>query len=73
MQKLLYVEDETEVRRNYVEYLERFFETVYEAKDAVDALQIYKRKHPTILIIDINLPGMSGIEFLQKIKSIISR
>ncbi|QSZ41375.1 response regulator [Sulfurimonas aquatica] len=68
MYKLLYVEDETEVRRNYVEYLKRFFDTIYEAKDAQDALRIYKTKHPTILIIDINLPGMSGIEFLQKIR-----
>ncbi|MDQ7066752.1 MAG: response regulator [Sulfurimonas sp.] len=57
---LLYVEDENEVRRNYAEYLERFFRNVYEASSAEEALQIYKKKKPAILIIDINLGKQSG-------------
>jgi len=65
---LLYVEDETEVRRNYVEYLERFFQNVYEAKDANQAMKLYKTKKPSILIIDINLPGKSGIDFLREVR-----
>ena len=65
---LLYVEDEGEVRRNYVEYLERFFQNVYEAADVNEALKIYKSKKPAILIIDINLPGKSGIDFLREIR-----
>lgn len=68
MYDLLYVEDEREVRRNYVEYLERFFHHVYEASNANEALEIYKSKKPQILIIDINLPGRSGIEFLREIR-----
>ena len=65
---LLYVEDEREVRRNYVDYLERFFRYVYEASNASEALNIYKSKKPAILIIDINLPGKSGIDFLREIR-----
>ena len=65
---LLYVEDETEVRRNYVEYLERFFLNVYEAGDAAQAYSLYKSKKPAILIIDINLPGKSGIDFLRDVR-----
>ncbi|MFT7859728.1 MAG: response regulator transcription factor [Sulfurimonas sp.] len=65
---LLYVEDEIEVRRHYVAYLQRFFCTVYEASDAEEALKIYKSKKPAILIIDINLPGKNGIELLQEIR-----
>ncbi len=65
---LLYVEDENEVRRDYAQYLERFFTHVYEASNAKDALKIYKDKKPSILIIDINLGGMSGIELLQEIR-----
>lgn len=68
MHDLLYIEDETEVRRNYVEYLERFFHNVYEASNATEALKTYKSKKPAILIIDINLPGKSGIEFLQEVR-----
>jgi len=65
---LLYVEDESEVRRNYVEYLERFFKNIYEAGDASQAMKLYKTKKPSILIIDINLPGQSGIDFLREIR-----
>ena len=65
---LLYVEDEREVRRNYVEYLERFFHNIYEASNAQEAWKIYKSKKPAILIIDINLPGKSGIDFLREVR-----
>jgi len=68
MYDLLYVEDELEVRKNYVEYLKRFFQNVYEASNTQEALKVYKKKRPSILIMDINLPGESGIEFLQKIR-----
>jgi two-component system, OmpR family, response regulator VanR len=66
---LLYVEDESEVRRNYVDYLQRFFHKVYEASNAKVAFDIYKRERPEVLLIDINLQGnKSGIEFLQEIR-----
>jgi len=65
---ILYIEDDKAVRENYVSYLKRFYETVYEAGDAHDALTIYKHKKPNILIIDIQLPGENGIEFLRKIR-----
>ncbi|WP_428739017.1 response regulator transcription factor [Sulfurimonas sp.] len=65
---LLYVEDEIDVRGHYVEYLERFFRNVYEAANAKEALEVYKNKKPAILIVDINLPDKSGIEFLQEIR-----
>jgi two-component system, OmpR family, response regulator VanR len=65
---LLYVEDETEVRSDYVAYLERFFRNVYEAADANKALEIYTQKKPSVLLIDINLPGKSGIEFLREVR-----
>lgn len=68
MYDLLYVEDEIEVRNYYVEYLERFFTNVYEAGDAKEALELYKTKKPSILIIDINLPDKSGIELLREIR-----
>lgn len=65
---LLYVEDEKEVRKNYIEYLGRFFNHIYEASTAEEAYKIYEKKRPSILVVDINLPGMSGIEFMQKIR-----
>jgi len=65
---ILYVEDDTAVRENYVAYLKRFYEDVYEAQNAEDAYKIYQAHKPNILVIDINLPGKSGIEFLRDIR-----
>ncbi len=65
---LLYVEDDDAVRENYVAYLSRFYEDVYEASNAEDAYKIYKHEKPDILIIDINLPQKSGIDFLRDIR-----
>jgi len=65
---ILYVEDDDAVRENYVAYLRRFYENVYEAGDAEDALKIYQSKKPNILVVDINLPQKSGIEFLREIR-----
>jgi len=65
---ILFVEDEEDVRKNYVSYLKRFFTTVYEVGDAKEAYRVYKEKHPSILIIDVNLPGESGIDFLKRVR-----
>ena len=66
---ILYVEDNKTVRENYVNYLKRFYTVVYEAENAEDAYRIFKSKKPNILVIDINLPGKSGIEFLRDVRA----
>jgi DNA-binding response OmpR family regulator len=65
---ILYIEDDKALRENYVAYLKRFYETVYEAANAEDAYEIYKKEKPDILVIDIQLPGQSGLEFLKEIR-----
>ncbi len=64
---ILFVEDEDETRKNYVNYLKRYYIDVYEAKDGVEAYNIYLNKKPQILILDINMPKMNGLELLEKI------
>ncbi|WP_419764419.1 MAG: response regulator transcription factor [Arcobacter sp.] len=65
---VLFVEDEDEIRLKYLKHIEKLFETVYEAKDGEEAYKIYLDKKPNIMIIDINLPKLNGIELLQKIR-----
>ena len=65
---VLFVEDEVALRKGYVVLLEMMFETVYEAADGVEAYNIYKEKKPDILIVDINIPKMNGLELLEKIR-----
>lgn len=66
--KLLYVEDDEIARENAVEYLENYFNTIYEASNAIDALKLYKEHKPNIIISDISMPKLNGLEFVKEIR-----
>lgn len=66
--KLLFVEDDEIARENACEYLEEYFETIYEAKDGLEALSIYKQYKPDIIITDIQMPKISGLELVETIR-----
>ncbi len=65
---LLYVEDEALIRKNALLFLGEQFETLYEADNALEALEIYREKKPDIIITDISMPKMSGLELCKKIR-----
>ncbi|MFY9089548.1 response regulator transcription factor [Arcobacter aquimarinus] len=66
--KILYVEDDEIARENGVEYLQNFFEQIYEASDAIIALQLYEKYQPDIIITDIQMPKLNGLEFVKRIR-----
>lgn len=41
---------------------------IYEAKDGVDVIDFLKKEVPDVLLLDINMPKMDGIEVLRKVK-----
>ena len=45
-----------------------FFSEVFEAEDGEKAYELYKLKKPDIMIIDINIPKISGLELLKYIR-----
>lgn len=66
--KILFVEDEKSIRDNYVEYLNLYYDEVYEAEDGEEAYRLYKEIKPDIMIIDIHIPKITGLELLKKIR-----
>ena len=66
--KILYIEDDEIARENGLEYLENFFENIYEASDAIKALQLYEKYQPDIIITDIQMPKLNGLEFVKRIR-----
>lgn len=66
--KILVVEDDEIARENEVEYLQEYFQNIYEAKDAIEALKIYEQVQPSIIITDIQMPKLNGLEFVQRIR-----
>ena len=67
--RILYVEDEDDVRRNAVEYLKRIVKEVLEAKDGKEAIAIWHDKKPDIIITDINMPRLNGLDMARYIRS----
>lgn len=66
---VLYVEDEKELRDETEEFLRRFFSVVDLAEDGEAGWQKYNSRPYDIVIADINMPKMSGIELTKAIKA----
>ena len=66
---ILYVEDEPSIQKNITEYLESYFGTVYVASDGAEALEMYSRHAPDVLLLDINLPYLDGLSVAREIRS----
>lgn len=66
--KILYVEDDDITRENAIEYLENYFVNIYEAKDGLDALKKFEQINPDIIITDIQMPKVDGLEFAKNVR-----
>ena len=68
---LLYAEDEYTTRRDHIVFLQsRFNCKIYEANNGKEALKLYKKYHPHIVLTDITMPQMTGLELAQEIRKI---
>lgn len=65
---LLYAEDEKIAQALYTGYFEQFFNTVYVANDGQQALAIYKEKQPDIIVLDIEMPKLNGLDVCKVIR-----
>ncbi|MEA2050276.1 MAG: response regulator [Campylobacterota bacterium] len=66
----LYVEDEVGIRQSLSDVLKLFSKELYIAKDGLEGLELYKKNKPDIVITDIKMPNMNGIELVKEIKKI---
>jgi two-component system nitrogen regulation response regulator NtrX len=66
--RILVVDDEAEIRRSVRMILEYEGYDVQEAASAPEALALIERDPPALVFIDIKMPGMDGLEALQKIR-----
>jgi two-component system, NtrC family, nitrogen regulation response regulator NtrX len=67
MAKILVVDDEKAIRRSIREILEFEKHQVEEAEDGAIALQMAVKNNYDIILSDIKMPKLDGIEFLQKL------
>jgi two-component system nitrogen regulation response regulator NtrX len=66
MAKILIVDDERAIRNTLKEILEYEKYKVEEAEDGMKALQMLQENHYDVVLLDIKMPKMDGIEVLEK-------
>ena len=70
--KVLVVEDFEQVRRFIVSTLQQRAEfQITEALDGLQALQKVKEQHPDLVLLDVGLPKLNGIEVARRIQALI--
>jgi DNA-binding NtrC family response regulator len=68
--KILLVDDETGQRQLLAGYLTREGYAVSEAENGEEALAVYQQLYSPVAIIDMKMPGMSGLELLGRLREL---
>lgn len=64
---ILIVDDDVNARKIVAEYLDDGGYTVLEANNGQEAIDIFKKEKPDLILTDIKMPVMTGLELLEKI------
>ncbi len=67
------IEDDVPAREILADWIRRSdgFNCVSEHDDAESAIAILPEKKPSVVLVDINLPGINGIECIRRLKTVI--
>ncbi|WP_246745022.1 response regulator transcription factor [Thiospirochaeta perfilievii] len=66
--KILVVDDEEKIRKMICDYLEAVGFLTIPAKDGVDAVSIFVKEQPDLIIMDVMMPGIDGIDSTRRIR-----
>lgn len=66
--RILFVEDDEVQRNQLLTYLKRRVNKVYTAKNGLEGYEKYKNNKPDIILTDLRMPKMDGIELAKKIR-----
>jgi two-component system chemotaxis response regulator CheY len=68
---ILLVDDEAHIRK-FIGLLLRHLgvDRIFEASNGVEALEAYKKERPDLVMLDVNMPVMDGIETLRALKAL---
>ena len=67
MKKVLVADDEPSIRKLYERELKKEGYEVFFASNGQEAIQGVRQHHPDLIVMDIRMPGMDGIEAMSRI------
>lgn len=68
MEKILIADDEQLMRQLVVDFLQREGYELIEAADGKEALELYKKEHPDLVLLDVMMPGYDGWTVCREIR-----
>jgi len=66
---ILVIDDETAIRNSYRDYLEDLAYKVFSAENGKVGLQIFRKEDIDLIVVDLRMPEMDGLEVLKVITS----
>lgn len=69
MKKVLIVEDSADVRKIVSQKLSNYSIEILEAQDGRQAWDVIIKSHPDLIILDVHIPYMDGLEILSEMKN----
>ena len=67
--KVLVVDDDPQIRRVMKATLVGHSYEVLEARTGEDALEMFAREAPSLVLLDMNMPGMGGLETCRALRA----
>ncbi len=67
--KILIIEDEANIIQVIQLYLEQAGYSIISASDGIAGLELHAREHPDLVILDLMLPGLEGMEVCRRIRN----
>lgn len=65
---ILFIDDNTDILEIFSEILEGAGHKVETACDGMSALKLYREQKPDLIVSDIIIPGINGIDLIKKIR-----
>ena len=70
MKNILLIEDDKVIRDNTAELLKEEGFRVFLAEDGLVGVQLTMKHYPDLILCDINMPKMDGMQLLENLKNI---
>lgn len=69
MKKILIVDDDITLKTALIRYLQNRGYSVQEASSGSEALALFEQNPPDVVVSDVMMPGMDGLEFCRRLRS----